>query len=405
MILCQKCGTINQVGDEACSKCGTRLMIITNLYPGDGPVPIWEEHFLERISALEHQLNRLEDRLNEVLQVIQHVATESFYDHSMIETIVDVLKKNRLSGTSDMETVWQRRVSRRIKESEERERLELCKQSFLGAFRGKERGAFVKKVEESTEFFLHHNFQKGLKSLEMAYAVDPHNAEIGLFLGKIHYGMRRFASAGKYLFQVLKENPQHFEANLLSGLLARRNKNYTKAKGFLHKALDCAPLSPVACLAMGDVLLAMGEEKEALHFLSKALELKPIAQLHLVLGAIFSRQGNLRAAARHIKKAIETDPRNDEAFFHLGMVFLAQNRKVKAAECFKTACRLNPRESRFKAALRRDFSGVTPPLPDLWQEMMPRFPEEKIEGLVEDELHLDFLMKKTRQKRQKGITS
>jgi len=404
MILCQKCGTINQVGEESCSRCGTRLMIISNFAPSEGQIPIWEEHFLERISALEHGIARLDGRIEEIYQIVQQLANESFYDHTMVETIVEVLKKSKLAGMENLERGWERRVSRRLRESEEREKFDNCKKSFLGAFRGRDRDGFVRRVEESAVFFAKHNFQKGIQSLEKAYAIDPDNTAIGIFLGKFHYQMRNYRSAGKYLQQVLKDNPQNFEANLLTGLLARRKRDFFQARDCLLAALASTSSSLVASLALGDVFLSLGEETRALKCFSQALDIKPIPQLHLLLGIVYGRQGQLRQSIRHLKKAIQLNPQNSEAFYQMGLVFLAQKQREKAAEFLKTAIRLNPGESRFRNALSRSEGNAFYQDRDANKKTLPRLADEGMESLVPDELKLIFLVRKAKPKNDNSVS-
>ncbi len=379
-------------------------MIISNLNLGEGQIPVWEEHFLERISALEHGIARLEERIDEIYQVMQQLANESFYDHTMIETIVEVLKKSKLAGVDKLEDGWQRRVTRRLQETEERERFENWKRSVLGAFRGKDRNDFVHKVEESAGFFEKHNFQKGVKSLEKAFAIDPDNIAIGIFLGKFHYQRQNYRMAGKYLEQVLKDNPQNFEANLLIGLLARRKGDFPQARDCLLKAVASTPSSPLAHLALGNVFWSLGEEAKALKYFSDALDIKPIPHLHLLLGIIYSHQGQLRQAIRHMKKAIQIDPQNSEAFFQMGLTFLAKNQREKAAECFKNAYRLNPRDIRFRTAFRQSPESPVYLDPGLNGKTLPRLADEGMESLVSDELQLNFMARRAKPKNDKSVS-
>ena len=134
VILCQKCGTKNLIGDESCFKCGTRLMILPYAYRQNMGMPILDEHFLERISALEYSIGRLDERLNEIYDLVQQLATDSFYDHTMIESIADALKRVQIVGKRDLEKDWQRRVAQRLWESEERERFESSKKTFINHF-------------------------------------------------------------------------------------------------------------------------------------------------------------------------------------------------------------------------------------------------------------------------------
>src|SRR4051812_30197327 len=131
MILCQKCGAVNQIGEEGCCKCGTKLMIVSSAYQQNGSLPMWEEHFLERISVLEYTLGRLDERLNEIHDLVQQLASESFYDHTMIESIAEALKRVQIVGKRELEHDWHQRVTQRLLDTEEREKFELSKKSFL----------------------------------------------------------------------------------------------------------------------------------------------------------------------------------------------------------------------------------------------------------------------------------
>ena len=68
---CQKCLAANPLGQEFCARCGTRLMIIVEplgaRYDAADAAASSEEHLLERISALENQLERLTEKVERVL--------------------------------------------------------------------------------------------------------------------------------------------------------------------------------------------------------------------------------------------------------------------------------------------------------------------------------------------------
>jgi tetratricopeptide (TPR) repeat protein len=390
MILCQKCGAVNQIGEEGCYKCGTKLMIVSAAYQQNGSLPMWEEHFLERISVLEYTLGRLDERLNEIHDLVQQLASESFYDHTMIESIAEALKRVQIVGKRELEHDWHQRVTQRLLDSEEREKFELSKKSFLNAFTGTDRKHFARLIEESNQLFIQKNYRRGLRTLERAFSADPRNCEVGIFLGKIYYEFENFADAGKYLRQVLKSNPHHFEANLLTGLLAKRRGDLPKAKEFLSKAVNISHTSLAAHLFLGSVLVSMGEDSKALTFFSRALDLKPSPQMYLLVGSIYSRQGRIGYAIKHMKKAIEMDPYCDEAFFQLGLAFLGQNWRKKAKVCFETALHLKPKESRYRSALELFLKKSMKLSSKIGLKLNTNSNEESMETLVKDELRLNF---------------
>lgn len=405
MILCQKCGATNSLGQEACNQCGTKLMIVSSAYRHSGALPVLEEHLLERISALEYALGRLDERLNGIHELIQQLSTESFYDHTMIESIAEALKKLQIVGKRDLERDWHNRVTQRLLESEEREKFESCRQSFLNAFRGMDKERFSRLIEESSQFFIKNNYRRGLRALEKAYSSDPQNCEIGIFLSKIYYESENFLGASRCLRRVLKNNPSHFEANLLTGLLAKREGNLPRAKQYLSTAVDICQTSLAARIFLGSVLVSLGEDSRALGHFSHALNLKPSPQMYLLVGSIYSRQGKVRHAIKHMKKAIEIDPSCDQAFFQLGLAFLEQNWKKRARECFQAALKLNPKESRYKNALETFLKNHMKLDSRVDLELGSLLNEESMEILVKDELQLNFRRSEPSLKSREGLRS
>ena len=100
MILCQQCTHENPYNRETCVVCDARLLIITNTptaaaYGGVESLlrPTLEEHLLERISSLESQLERAQDRLELVLDLVHRQATSGLYDHAMLDALVEHLSE------------------------------------------------------------------------------------------------------------------------------------------------------------------------------------------------------------------------------------------------------------------------------------------------------------------------
>jgi hypothetical protein len=102
-------------------------MIMSYAHRLNSNLPILDEHFLERISALEYTIGRVDERLTEIYDLVQQLTTDCFYDHTMIESIAEALKRLQLVGKRDLERDWHRRVSERLLESEEREKFEASK--------------------------------------------------------------------------------------------------------------------------------------------------------------------------------------------------------------------------------------------------------------------------------------
>jgi len=81
--------------------------------------------------------------------------------------------------------------------------------------------------------------------------------------------------------------------------------------------------------------------------LKKALELNPRNdEAYTRLGWLYLKQGKLSEAEQLFKKAIELNPQNDEACMGLGWVYIEQGKDTEAEEALKNALELNSHNDR-----------------------------------------------------------
>ena len=59
-------------------------------------------------------------------------------------------------------------------------------------------------------------------------------------------------------------------------------------------------------------------------------------------GVILKDRGNLDEAISCFQKAIQQDPRDVEAFFHLGHCYMSKAEHFRATRCFQQALQLDP---------------------------------------------------------------
>jgi tetratricopeptide (TPR) repeat protein len=66
---------------------------------------------------------------------------------------------------------------------------------------------------------------------------------------------------------------------------------------------------------------------------------------------------------RHLRQCVDLDPRFDAALYHLGLIYLRQNELLLAQEHFQAAYEINPREPRYRIALKARKAARLTPLP------------------------------------------
>src|ERR1051325_1960663 len=120
---CQKCLAANSLGQEFCTRCGTRLMIVVE--PSStrfeaAPASLsTDEHLLERISAAENRVARLAERLERSLDLLLRYAQNAYFDRSLIRALIALLTEDGVVETERLERMWSERCQRDTIEQEE----------------------------------------------------------------------------------------------------------------------------------------------------------------------------------------------------------------------------------------------------------------------------------------------
>jgi tRNA A-37 threonylcarbamoyl transferase component Bud32 len=137
------------------------------------------------------------------------------------------------------------------------------------------------------------------------------------------------------------------------------------------------PTSPLE-KAAADIMAAEGHVRDARYWEAIKL-LEPIlghvrgameTQVRLLLGQSYIKNPNwVKRGADQLQIVIDTDPRNAEAHYLLGLVFKSNGLKQRAAAMFRRAVELAPRH----AEAQRELLEIEPPLP-------PSAPKRKLWG-------------------------
>jgi Tfp pilus assembly protein PilF len=168
------------------------------------------------------------------------------------------------------------------------------------------------------------------------------------------------------------------------------DKQPAGALASLQEAININPTNPVYRDTLGVVLLELGRPDMAMEHFKKAIELNPMyADAHFHLGTALAESRrwdeavvsyrkalelptltipetanqNLGLALYHLKKyreaeqtlrfAISLDPKMQTAYYNLGLVFIAENRRDEAKAAFRQAQQLGPDSPVGRAALDR----------------------------------------------------
>jgi tetratricopeptide (TPR) repeat protein len=370
MIFCQQCTHPNSYNHETCSACGMKLMVITNTrtaaaYGGVESMlrPTIEEHLLERISALETELERANDRLELMLDLVHRQATSGLYDHAMLDALVEHLSERGAVEGGKLETLWRDRVAEHYEEANEQEKFEQRIERMVSGFSGDNFDLFARLLDTGADLFLEGNAKRGIRYFEKALVLDPSNAPLAFFIGEHFFRVNKPVLSRAYLERAIDREESNYLALLMLGVICGDDGDLDSAKWHLGRALKIKKNSFTAHYGLGRILVSEGKVCEALTHLKRALRLKPTPEMYYLVGRAYLEDGRTEIAVRHLRRCIEMDPKFDAALYHLGLIYLRQENILLAREHFQAAYEINPRESRYRTALRARKAGQLAPLP------------------------------------------
>jgi tetratricopeptide (TPR) repeat protein len=125
------------------------------------------------------------------------------------------------------------------------------------------------------------------------------------------------------------------------GRVAVKGKQPEDARQAFLEALRLDPDLPYAneCLAIWH--RDHGNLEEAINYLNRSLAVKETAPTYTLRGAVQLQLGRVAAARESFSKAVNVDPRFEEAYYNLGMTF-ALEKPMEAVALLRKAVELDP---------------------------------------------------------------
>jgi tetratricopeptide (TPR) repeat protein len=293
--------------------------------------------------------------------LLEHQAASGVYDHAMLKAIVEHLSDG--PKPDDDEASWRKAESDRGREADRKGSVEGRFEQMLKVFGGENVDLFSCLLDTGAGLFAEGNLKRGIRYFEKALMLDPSNSHLALFIGEHFFRFNKPTLAQVYLERALDKEPGNYLALVMLGVICGDGGDIASAKHYLSRALRVERNSFTAHYGLGRILVSEGNLREAIRHLRRALQLKPTPEMYYLVGRAYLEYGRAEVAARHLRRCIEMDPKFDAALYHLGLIYLRQENLLLAQEHFRAAYEINPRESRYRAALRTRKPGRLAPLP------------------------------------------
>jgi tetratricopeptide (TPR) repeat protein len=179
------------------------------------------------------------------------------------------------------------------------------------------------------------------------------NSTAEMNLGEILEEKKDFQGAAECYRRAADCEPGSVGAHYRLGtVLDRLNLNNDAAREF-GEAARLAPDSPDAVYKLGITAAKLGNLKLAEQCFQEALRRSErFAPAYTILGLmLLEGKGDVEKATKYLHRAVELNPGDADAWFHLGRARAMQGR-ADAQECFEKAAKLAPDSPLYRSALR-----------------------------------------------------
>jgi tetratricopeptide (TPR) repeat protein len=163
---------------------------------------------------------------------------------------------------------------------------------------------------------------------------DPNSSHVHMLLGEVLDASNHLAEATAEFEAAVKSSHPEPEAHFGLGYLYWKQKRYPEAAREFRAELADQPQHVQSLTYLGDTLMHDGDDKAAAEYLARAVHLDPAIRLaQLDLGIVLS-DSDPAEAARHLRDAIRLDASNPDAHYRLGRLLRSQGREEEAAAEF-----------------------------------------------------------------------
>src|SRR3954468_98977 len=151
-IFCQRCKSPNELGEDSCGECGTRLMLLVEpsgaRFESRGTGGGMEEHLLERVTAIENHISRVIDKMEKMAELMLKQSRSAYFDHELLDTLITVLTEAGSIDRHRLAALWRERRKKEEAEADDGSRFGTLRDSVLAAYDGAEQELFARLVRE-----------------------------------------------------------------------------------------------------------------------------------------------------------------------------------------------------------------------------------------------------------------
>jgi tetratricopeptide (TPR) repeat protein len=170
----------------------------------------------------------------------------------------------------------------------------------------------------------HQSFQTGIDVINSGISVQPEAAALYVARGVLYVQLAQYDEAEADFEKANSLDPAQSMGSVAQSLKAVQENDLGRALSTVRSKLARKPNDPFLLYLQSDILAQTGanpgspEFDAALRSAKKAVSLQPnLGGAHTVLAKLYLQAGSNQAAAQESRKALDSDPKNQTALYHL----------------------------------------------------------------------------------------
>lgn len=338
---CQKCREKNDLGEPTCRRCGTRLMLVVfpqSLKYDTNYVPTYyEDHLLERVTALELRLSQITERLAATLDLMLRQTKSAHSDHVLLETLIESLNSLGAVEKDKLTKNWERRLLEEEIRDTAKTRLEKLINKILKAHKDVNAELFEHLFREGIKLLSENQEKQGLMTLERALILSPKNTPLLFFVAQNLFEADKFEQAKIYLEKARIISQRDHKIALLLAVIYADTGRIDDAKQLVKS--NSRKKDSNFCFFYLRGMFAAYEENwgESLKAFKEILDIRNQPETQYLIACVYYQLGRNKMSLRHLRKAVKEDSGFADAWFMLNAVYEILNEKDKAREAIEAA--------------------------------------------------------------------
>ena len=188
----------------------------------------------------------------------------------------------------------------------------------------------------------HQSFQVGINVVDDGIALQPKAAPLYFARGVLYVQLAEYDKAQADFEQAYDLAPSQSLSIAAQGLAAVQQNDLEHALSGVQEKLTRKPDDPILLYLQADILLQRGAEpgspefQTAMRSAKKAIELRPtLGSARSILAKLYLKTGQYTEAAVQCRKALDIDPKDQSAVYHLIQALRKTEQKAEIPELLK----------------------------------------------------------------------